>query len=127
MKSNPGPDEAAKDYHVHGACNRLLQDDALEYLARGELKYRLITIISQATECNDRLGIPFSNCREVDLYEYKAGIRNDNALDARFGQIFDMVVDGKLFDEPGDDKGMPYIKGIDYLSMVLCEPGWNFD
>ena len=64
MKSDSGYDEAAKNHHVHGACNRLLQrkelpDDALEYPARG-LKYRLITIISQAIEYNDRLGIPFS-------------------------------------------------------------------
>lgn len=129
MKSNPGPDEAAKDHHVQGACNRLLQgkelpDVALEYLARG-LKYRLITIISQATEYNDRLGIPFSDCREVDSYEYKAGVHNDKASDARFRQIFDMVIDGKLFDEPEDGEGMPYIKGIDYRSMVLCESGWN--
>lgn len=55
MKSNPGPGEAAKNHHVHNACNALLRgktlsENALEYLA-GELRYKLRTIVSQATEC----------------------------------------------------------------------------
>lgn len=131
MQSNPGPDEAAKNHHVHSACNRLLRgeklsSDALEYLG-GELRYRMRTVMNQATEYKDRLGISFADCRECDSYTYKGRVRRDKGKHTRFSQIFQMVIKGKLFDEPGEGEGMPYIKGTDYLSMVLCESGWNVD
>ena len=71
MKSNPGPDAAAKNHRVHGDCNRLLRGETLsdfdlEYSA-GQLRYRLQTIMSRATEYKDRVGIPFPECKEDDV------------------------------------------------------------
>lgn len=83
--------------------------------------------MNQATEYKDRLGISFANCRECDSYTYKGRVKKDKAKHPRFSQIYLMVIKSKLFDEPGEDECMPYIKGTDYLSMVLCESGWNVD
>lgn len=131
MQSNPGPDEATKNHRVHSACNQLLRgeklsSDALKYLAR-ELRYRMRTVMNQATEYKDRLAISFADCRECDSYTYKGIFRKDKAKHPRYSQIFRMVIKSKLFDEPGEGEGMPYIKGTDYLSMVFCESGWNVD
>ena len=79
--------------------------------------------MNQATEYKDRLGISFADCRECDSNTYKGRVRKDKGKHTRFSQIYHMVLKGKLFDEPGEGEGMPYIKGTDYLSMS----GWDVD
>ncbi|MCJ1271269.1 hypothetical protein MMC22_011169 [Lobaria immixta] len=129
MKSNPGPDAAAKNHRVHGNCNRLLRGENipnsdLEYLA-GELRFRLETIMGRATEYKDRLGIPFPDCSACDVYKYMGDLFKNKEKDAKFDQIYRMVSKFDLFDSPEAHEGFPYAKGHDYLSMVFCESGWG--
>lgn len=118
-----------QEISVHGSCNRLLRgknipDIELELLA-GELRFRLETIMSRATEYKDRLGIPFPDCSECDVEKYKVYISKDKGKNAKFYQICRMVLNSELFDGSGEHEGFPYDKGDDYLSMVFCESGWN--
>lgn len=122
LNSFPGPDEAAKNRRVHGTCRRLLEDRALsnndlEDLA-GALRYRLETIVDQATEYKNR---------HVDTFAYKARISGNYDFYSKYGVIHEMVYSQKLFDGPADHEGMPYIKGGDYLTIVFLESGWTLE
>ena len=130
LDSCPGPDEAAKNVALHGACRRLLRDEPLnknlEYLA-GALRYRLETIVDQATEYKNRLGISYDDCRKVDTFNYKARIKSNHEVHSRYSIIYHLVYDQQLFDRPADHEGMPYVKGGDYLTVAFLESGWTLE
>ena len=127
MKSFPGPDAAAKNHRVHNDCNRLLKDEALsndelERLAEA-LRYRLETM-DRGTKYKDRLGVPFLDCRECDVWDYRKESSKNLEKRARHSQIFKKVGFHDLFDPPSGE-AMPYVKGQDYLTAVLTESGWS--
>lgn len=131
LNSCPGPDEAAKNHRVHRTCRGLLRNESfskeeLELLA-GSLRYRLETIIDQATEYKDRLGVSHDDCRNVDTFTYIQRIPRNGHAYSKYRIIKDMVYSEELFDRAAEHEGMRYVKGSNYLSIVFLESGWTLE
>lgn len=131
LNSFPGPDDAAKNRRIHSQCRSLLKNEPLsnhdlENLA-GALRYRLETIVDQATEYKDRLGISLEDCRQVDTVVYKARNLKNYDVSNKYRTILEMVYTHNLFDRPAEHEGMPYVKGHDYLVIVFLESGWTLE
>lgn len=129
LESNPGPDEAAKNIALHSRARFLLRgkkysNQELERIA-GSLRYRLESIMDQATKYIRRLKLNFPDCREVDIYQCKSNIRSDTKKRAMYQEAYNVVLDEKLFDRPEAHEGMPYIKGTEYVRVALVESGLN--
>ena len=129
LLSYPGPDEAAKNHHVHNNSKRLLKGGQLskydlETLA-GALRYRMNSIMARATEYKDRLGIAFKDCRNTDVSGYFTTIAKDGPKHERWNDIYHMAVPRRLFEIPLAHEGLPYDKGNKYLVMVLTESDWS--
>ena len=130
LTSQPGDDSAAKNHFVHGRCHEILKGATLpprelEMLA-GALKYRLKKVVARATEYKDRLGIEFPDCHQVDYASLMVKMENDHETRSRHDTIRGLVFRAQLFDGPGEDGGMPYVKGFAYLALALLHTGWSF-
>lgn len=129
LTSKPGGNSTAKNHYVHGLCHRILQNQTLntrelEELAAA-LKYRLKKIISRATAYKDRLGLSYSDCREVDIEEVWRSIRDAPGILARYETIIGMVGQANLFDEPQEHEGHRYAKGNRYLALAFIQSDWT--
>ena len=128
LNSNPGEDCVAKNHRVHRDCREILRGKHLSSLElenlAGALRYRMISITSQATRYKNRLGIEFLACSACDIDKHRARIiKAEGKL--RYSEIYHMVVSKPLFDIPGSHEGLPYAKGYNYLAIVLTASGWT--
>lgn len=129
LTRQPGDGSAAKNHIVQGQCHAILRGvtlstDEIEELA-GAIKYRLKKVIARATEYKDRLGIPFSDCREVNVEALMIQMETTYEISARHSAIRSMVFNAQPFDGPQDHESMPYVKGGAYLTLVFLHSGWS--
>ena len=129
LKSQPGNDSAAKNHYIHGRCHAILRGatlapDQIEQLA-GALQYRLKKVIARATEYKNRLGIQFSDCRDVDAVYVMRQMETTHEIIKRHDAIRSLVFEAQLFDGPEEYEGLPYVKGFAYLGLALLHSGWT--
>ncbi len=116
LASNPGPDESAKNIHLHGSIRKLMKGqnpppEALMVISRS-LDYRQWQIMAQANLLRDELGLSCPDCEEVD----PQGPMQPG--------MFNRVCGYFLFSEPAEDEGWEYAKGERYLTVAITRAGW---
>ena len=131
MNSYPGIDCAAKNIFVHGACKDVVEGRSelvprqLTSLANA-LQHRL-EAIARATAFKNLLGIEFEDCHLVFVDRLWRQKCTDLQYEERRNEIRKLILDSRLFDEPGSDEGHQYWKGKSYLAIALAKSSLNWD
>ena len=131
LDSHPGPDTASENRTTHELCRRILRGYSLSLLELRQfsstLRYRLHTIIDQATEYKEHIGLNFPDCKNFDSEEYEARSQKnrDEKMEERRLTIAKMVKAKHLFDDAAPHEGKPYDKGARYLTWALATSSWN--
>ena len=127
LSAKPGRDYSAKNITLHNSCRAFLSkthpvyNDTVVKLWNC-CRYRLVDIMQVATQYVSYLELSLPACHEIYPLD---GL--DPADNKRFGELFQIVVQYPLFDQPQAGEGHYYAKGDLYIALGMFLAGWTDD